>query len=215
MTQGGNHERIVGNLTQKEVENVKEAYWELFSDLSWHPKIYYSMIIFTINTGLRVGELVALNISDVWKSGSVTSTLVVKAESAKNDKQREIPLNNKAKGVVSSLISYYHENDLSTEPSDSLWRSRQKNSDGEKRISERSFQKKLKEINNYLWERNDIGIDLTPHALRHTFGTRLYKKTEDLRITQELLGHSQSTTTERYTHMDRKTKQEAVEKINE
>lgn len=214
-TNSGNRERIVGALTQREVENVKDAFWEIFSDHSWHPKIYYSMIAFTLNTGLRVGELVALNIEEVWTRGSARSTLVVKSESAKGNKQRELPLNDTAKNVVKGLIEYYKENDIMVDGGKPLWRSRQSNSEGEKRISARSFQDKLKTINDYLWERNQIGIDLTPHALRHTFGTTLYKKTDNLRLVQELLGHSQSTTTERYTHMDRESKQEAVDQIYE
>lgn len=215
MSKDGNRERIVGALTSDEIKQVKDAFWELFDDLAWHPRIYFEMIRFALNTGLRVGELVALNVEDVWIHDNPRSTLVVKAESAKGDKQREVPLNGRAKDVVKGLIGYYIENDLPVEPEKPLWRSRQSNSEGERRISARSFQRKLNQINDYLWERNLIGIDLTPHALRHTFGTTLYKKTGDLRLVQELLGHSQSTTTERYTHMDRESKQEALDQIYE
>lgn len=47
-----------------------------------------------------------------------------------------------------------------------------------------------------------LGIDAVPHALRHRFGTELYRKTKDIRLVQEMLGHASPATTVIYTKLD-------------
>src|SRR5690606_11138521 len=77
-------------------------------------------------------------------------------------------------------------------------------------VAEQAFQqlKRLDET-SYLQEKN-----LSSHKLRHTFGTRLVREGVDLVTIQELMGHSSLSTTQIYTHVNNKQKQEAMRKQN-
>lgn len=55
-----------------------------------------------------------------------------------------------------------------------------------------------------------LGVDATAHQLRHWFGSNLYAKTHDLRVVQEMMGHSSPTTTSIYTAFDRQAATEGV-----
>lgn len=59
-------------------------------------------------------------------------------------------------------------------------------------------------------KRAGVSRDVSSHDLRHTFGSFVYGKTKDLRLTQKLLGHSSAATTETYTHVEQDAMREAV-----
>jgi len=70
--------------------------------------------------------------------------------------------------------------------------------DGESlRLTVRSVERLVKK---YIWKAG-ISVDATPHTLRHTFATGLLSEGADLRSVQELLGHSNVSTTQIYTHV--------------
>jgi site-specific recombinase XerD len=73
-------------------------------------------------------------------------------------------------------------------------------------VADRSARKAITEIA----KRAGIARGVSSHDLRHTFGTEVYSKTKDLRVTQELLGHASSQTTEGYTGISADTKRAAV-----
>lgn len=64
-----------------------------------------------------------------------------------------------------------------------------------------------KEVSEYL---SDLGISATAHQLRHWFGTNVYRTSHDLRVTQELLGHSSPTSTAIYADWSRQEAKRAV-----
>lgn len=208
-----NRKKVKGSLTDEQIGSIKKYFANNFENVSMK-KVYYGMFLFDLNTGLRVGELTALNISDVWTGDEPREMLIVREETAKGNKQRSIPLNSTCQDVIKSLMKFYEDKELSTGGKTPLFKSRQRNSDGERRISDRSFQNKLKEINDELWERNELNVDLTPHTLRHTFLTNVYRKTKDIRTVQELAGHSDVSTTQIYTHVGQEEKKEAVEQLD-
>jgi site-specific recombinase XerD len=144
------------------------------------------------STGLRVSELVALNRDDInLNSGEFTvvgkgrkaRTVYLSPEATKWIKRY---LSTRADPYIPLFIRYsgkkMDENDF----------------DGESlRLNARSVQRLIKK---YV-KRSGISVDATPHTLRHTYATGLLSEGADLREVQELLGHSNVSTTQIYTHI--------------
>ena len=78
------------------------------------------------------------------------------------------------------------------------------------RLTPRSIQRLIKKYST----RAGLSVDPTPHTMRHTFATGLLKEGADLRSVQELLGHSNVSTTQIYTHVTNKQLRQAHEKFH-
>ncbi len=135
-------------------------------------------------TGMRVGELVAL---DEWMVDLKEKVIRVKG---KGKKERFVLFGSKAKEALDIYLRSKGDNRDSKEP---LFT----NKKGE-RLSARSIQRIVKRYADQVV----IGKRLTPHTIRHTFASHLLDSGADLRIIQELLGHSSLSTTQRYTHIN-------------
>ncbi len=136
--------------------------------------------------GLRVSELVSLDVGDVDTERGWVRVV------GKGDKERRVPL-----GAVSCrrLLRYLarrHELVSGTTPQGALFLSARGN-----RLSTRSVRRRLKD---HLM-RADLDTSVTPHGLRHSYATHLLDSGADLRGIQELLGHENLSTTQRYTHV--------------
>ncbi|WP_333653803.1 tyrosine recombinase XerC [Dissulfurispira sp.] len=142
------------------------------------------------SSGLRVSEVAGLNIDDLnTREGMVR----VKG---KGKKERIVPVGNKA---MDSLKSYLIER--------KLYKKKKSISDSDNalflnRYGERLTDRQIRRI--VVKYARAIGIDgkIGPHTLRHTFATHLLFGGADLRVIQELLGHSSLSTTQKYTHLD-------------
>lgn len=186
-------------LTENEVEKVLSSFWEEDPFYARNKTI----VIFALNTGLRVSELTGLNVGDVV-NGRIKRELKVRKEVAKGKKERIVPLNEKARKAIRDLLDFNEECGYSQENNDPLFVSKQR-----KRLSSRQVENIIKQLK----KDSDIDVDMTPHTLRHSFATKVYNKTGNLRIVQTLLGHSSIKTTEIYTHVRREDLEKAVNLI--
>ena len=133
--------------------------------------------------GIRLTELVTLDIEDVDLVSGYARVI------GKGNKERQCPIGRRALSALEEWLrihpSITHKGPLFT-------------SRGATRISPRTVQTRLKLI-----AIKQLGDDsLHPHLLRHSFATHILESSSDLRGVQELLGHSNISTTQIYTHLD-------------
>ncbi|WP_070121594.1 site-specific tyrosine recombinase XerD [Bacillus marinisedimentorum] len=140
-------------------------------------------------TGIRVSELVQLNISDVHLTMGFVRCL------GKGNKERIIPLGKMAQTSVAEYLDRGRPELLKKKQSDALFLNHHGN-----RLSRQGFWKIL----NKLSRKANIQKELTPHTLRHSFATHLLENGADLRAVQEMLGHADISTTQIYTHVTNK-----------
>ena len=155
---------------------------------SWRKARNWALFESLYSTGVRVSELVKLNISGVaFAEASVRV-------SGKGRKERIVPIGAKALDALKYYLSALEfQFPKGRAASQALFL----NSRGG-RLTARSVDRILKAelIACGLWQR------LSPHGLRHTFATHLLNAGADLRAIQEMLGHESLLTTQRYTHVN-------------
>ena len=148
--------------------------------------------------GLRVSELVNISLSDIN-----LQSLFLKC-TGKGSKQRIIPLGHKA---AEAVRNYLKERDYIVKvnkiQTDNLFL----NENGTK-ITRQEVYKFIHRLGK------DINRDISPHTIRHTFATHLLENGADLRVVQELLGHSNVATTQLYTHVSKKHLKDVYFSIN-
>ncbi|MCK4294397.1 MAG: tyrosine recombinase XerC [Planctomycetes bacterium] len=140
------------------------------------------------STGIRVSELVALNMDDVDFLGEVVHIR------GKGKKERIAPISSSALQVIQHYMEFRNKRAQSNANFDSKVLFVNKHG---RRLSTRSVRRKM---DKYL---KMAGLDpaISPHTLRHSFATHMLNKGADLRSVQELLGHQSLSTTQIYTHL--------------
>jgi integrase/recombinase XerD len=139
-------------------------------------------------TGMRVSEAVNL------KSDNVNLDVGFLRCTGKGNKERVVPIGSKAINSIKRYQKISRPHFLKNQKSEFLFLNR-----FGKKISRQSYWKILKK---YAKEAN-IKKPIRPHILRHSFATHLLEGGADLRSVQEMLGHSNISTTQIYTHIDR------------
>ena len=137
-------------------------------------------------TGLRVSELSELKVNDVNLNMAIVRTL------GKGSKERVIPLGDYALYYLKIYLNDYRSQLLKRHLSDYLFL----NNHGKKLSRQGLFK-----IIQSLAHQQQINKEISPHTLRHSFATHLLNGGADLRSIQELLGHSDISTTQIYTHI--------------
>jgi len=154
-----------------------------------------------IEAGLRIGELLKLQYHDLYLSGIPATTLHIRPKIAKNKQGRDIPV---SPVLTESLLDYYYEFFAHRNPTpiDYIFKSRYT----PRPITARQVQRVIAQASI-----KSIRRHISPHTLRHTFATRILKRS-NLRVTQVLLGHKNLNTTQIYTHPDEDDLRRAVDK---
>jgi site-specific recombinase XerD len=144
------------------------------------------------STGLRVSELTSLNVEDVnLETGEFTVI-------GKGRKARTVYLSPAAKDWLKRYLATRKDEFKPLFLRYSGKKMDEGDYDGESlRLTPRSVQRLVKKYTT----RAGISVDATPHTLRHTFATGLLRGGADIRSVQELLGHSNVSTTQIYTHV--------------
>ena len=137
-------------------------------------------------TGLRVSELVKLEVNQVNLNQGYLRVM------GKGDKERLVPMGKTAKRWMKNYLNGPIQEILNDRQSDCLFPTRTSTS-----ISRQAFWQIIKKYAMKV----GISAKLSPHSLRHAFATHLINHGADLRVVQMLLGHSDLSTTQIYTHI--------------
>lgn len=150
-------------------------------------------------TGLRVSELVSLDVDDVNMSGPYVRCM------GKGSKERTIPIHEQAAASVADYLNEGRGPLVKNRKENALFVNRR----GE-RLTRQGFWLILKQ---YAKEAN-IATPVTPHTLRHSFATHMLRGGMNLRHVQELLGHANISTTQVYTQIANEHVRQVYEKAH-
>ncbi len=137
-------------------------------------------------TGIRVGELVGLDVDDVDFSSDVLRVV------GKGDKERRVPFGVPARTAVSEWLARGRPRLAGSGSGPALLLGRR---------GRRADQRQIRAVVHELLRHVPDAPDLGPHGLRHSAATHLLEGGADLRMVQELLGHASLATTQIYTHV--------------
>lgn len=168
------------------VDQVDRLLAVLAADRSVEGRRDNAMLELLYAAGLRVSELVGLDVGDVDPA-----TATVRAF-GKGGKERLVPLHERAVSAVSGYLATARGKLANDESGDALFLNRRGG-----RMTRQAFWLRLRASA----VRSGVGVHLTPHTLRHSFATHLLQGGANLRQVQEMLGHASIATTQIYTHL--------------
>ncbi len=176
-------QRLPKDLSEAQVERLLKAP-QVEQPIELRDK---AMLELLYATGLRVSELVGLQISDISLRQGVVRVI------GKGDKERLVPLGEEAVYWLEQFMTYGRSWLLNGATIDVLFPS----SRGQQ-MTRQTFWYRIK---HYAAQAGIDSEKLSPHVLRHAFATHLLNHGADLRVVQMLLGHSDLSTTQIYTHV--------------
>lgn len=177
------------------VISIKEIEEILHSNLSVLEKVIIELLY---SCGLRVSELVNLKINDIDLNSKYVRCF------GKGSKERIIPIGEVAKEAIQNYL-----------PQREFILKKYKLTSKKLLVSDNGKWVNRQGVYSLIHERGKlVHKNISPHTLRHSFATHLLENGADLRVVQELLGHSDVSTTQLYTHISKKRLKEVYFSIN-
>lgn len=174
--------RLPRAISPVEADHLLSA-MDVLTDESWLQKRNRAIFLMLYGAGMRVGEVLALNRKQIPDGDTMVIT-------GKGSKQRLVPV---LPQLRQAMNDYLRECPIPLAANDPLF------------VGEKGKRLNRTHVANLLQQlRGALGLPdhTTPHALRHSFATHLLHSGADLRTIQELLGHANLSTTQRYTESD-------------
>ena len=164
------------------------------------------LFLLGVSTGGRISELLSLQIGDVWQNNTaVTDLLFDKSIVKGGEVSRAVPVNIDGRRAIDSLIEWHREQYQNTEPSRPLFPSRQKSG------TVPMHRQTAHDILKTAFTGAGLNGKLATHSLRKSFAQRVYEQSGDIFLVQELLGHKNVSTTQRYLGVNYASARKAVE----
>lgn len=163
----------------------------------------YTITLLMLDAGLRVGEVVNLTRNCLMFADEFCDKVAIPADITKNRTERIVPMTDRLQTAIKQMHLLWWTRDnvglkdytfYSTTP--------------DRPLSARQIQRRTKYASF-----KAFGRMIHPHVLRHTFATRLMRKT-NIRVVQQLLGHKSITSTQIYTHPNDQDLKDAISTLN-
>ena len=167
-----------------------------------------SLFMLGVSTGGRISELLSLSIGDVYQNGrAVTDLLFDKAIVKGGETSRAVPVNSDGRLAIDDLMAWHRGQYANTAENRPLFPSR--NGQGMQSMSRRTAHNVLKDA----FVSAGLNGHLATHSLRKSFAQRLYDRTSDIFAVQEMLGHKNVATTQKYLGVNYASVRKAVEEM--
>ena len=187
-------------LNNKEIRRVSTCFDGIFEHRN------RGLFMLGVSTGGRISELLSLQIGDVYQNGTaVTDLLFDKAIVKGGEVSRAVPVNVDGRAAIENLIDWHREHYKTISPSRPLFPSRNKN--GAVAMNRQTAHELLKKA----FQAAGLNGKLATHSLRKSFAQRVYEESGDIYLVQELLGHRNVSTTQKYIGVNYATARETVE----
>lgn len=164
----------------------------------------YTMAVTMLDTGCRIGELVQLRQDQLWFADGPVTALTIEKDQAKNKHERTIDISTRLHEALEQMHRQWWitHTDYGTPYafySTVPWQP----------LTTRQVQRIIKSAGS-----SSIGKEIHPHLLRHTFASRLMRKTS-MPVVQKLLGHKNLSSTQIYMHPNSDDCKRAIDSLNE
>lgn len=168
-----------------------------------------SLFLIGVSTGGRISELLSLHIGDVYQNGTAVTDLLFDRSIVKGGEvSRAVPVNTDGRQAIDDLMAWHRDQYANTDADRPLFPSR--NGQGRKGLSRREAHNVLKRA----FLAAGLNGHLATHSLRKSFAQRLYERTGDIFAVQEMLGHRNVSTTQKYLGVNYASVRQAVEAMS-